>query len=75
MGRNTIKLVIEELDDIAIYVREYASRLDAQQLSEIQRDLMFYDDIVDRAEKGNLYPKDAVIDAEYYINRIIGEGN
>ena len=72
IGRNTIKLVIKELDDIAIYVREYVNRLDALQLSEIQRDLMFYDDIVDRVEKGNLYPKDEVIDAEFYIKRIIG---
>ncbi len=71
LDKNTLKLIIDELDDISIYLRDYVSKLDAGQLTEINKDLSIYSDRVNRLEQGLLFPPEERIDPQYFFKEII----
>lgn len=73
LEKNTLKLIIEELDDMSIYLRNYVNDLNSLQLTEINRDLSIYEDTVDRLEKGSLFPDKESVDAQFFFKQIIGD--
>ncbi len=72
LDKSTLKLIIDELDDMSIYLRNYVNELDARQLTEINKDLSIYGDKVNRLEEGALFPEKERIDAQFFFKQIIG---
>ena len=71
MVRETVKLILQELDEIAVYLRHNSQYMNVNQILEVKDDLLFFEDLFNRLEAGTLYPPVEVIDANRHVRRLI----
>lgn len=74
MAEATRRVLEQELDRLARYLRENIDRMDDDQLAEIYNDLLLIHEILAAMEAGTLYPPMPAIRPEAPLRRLIGGG-
>ena len=67
----TVRLIHEELDNLAVYLRKSMSELNQEEVTAIHQDISHFEQILDDLETGILFPEKETIDTDYYIQQII----
>ncbi len=71
----TVKLIESELNELAGSLRDRLSEVPIDQLKLVEKDLKFYENLLDQLENGTLYGKPVTIDTESVLRKLIVEHN
>ena len=71
----TVKLLANELDKMATYLRRYEAELQTKQITELYRDISSFEQILNHLEDGSLYPQRVSLETQIYCDMIIMEAN
>ena len=71
LHRETINLIEQELDSIAIYLRKFIDDLNATQINEIYLDVQRFENILNDVQQGDLFPEEETIHSDFYLQKMI----
>ena len=69
----TVQLIQNELDKIAVYLRRYASKVEMEEISRFYKDISYFQTILNKLDTNELYPAEITLDIDAHINAIFEE--
>jgi len=68
---STRQFVLDELERLTAYLAEHGDALDGSRLRELQADLHFYREVLQRLEAGTLYPPPVTLHTDSALRRLL----
>ncbi len=71
INRETLQIMVEQLDDLTLFLRANVEQLNVNRLLEFEDDLQYLSATLDKLDMGKLYPAEVTIDTEKYLHYLL----